>query len=432
MEKIPMKDPVVGRSTLDTITPAISAKTESVFSELQASTLVKQGLEFLKNDDAKTLAEQKEIAAMPAPPFKESARAADYMKRLLALGLKDVRMDSEGNVYGILPGTGKNPKIFVEAHLDTVFPEGTNTNPVEKDGKVFAPGISDNSRGLAEMLSVIRAFNVTGIKPVGDVAFCGTVGEEGLGDLRGMKAFFRDHEDIAASLSLDGTGVQTIRYLATGSHRYEVHFSGPGGHSFSAFGIPSAIHAMGRAIAKIADAQTPTDPKTTFTVGIVNGGTSVNAIAADATMLLDIRSNSPHELLKTESEMLAVLEKAVDEENARWNSNLRVTVEAKLVGDRPAGRQSPDATIVQAAWVATRVLGQEPRLAAASSTNANLPISLGVPAVTLCCGGTDGLGHSPAEWFDPTNAYLGPQRAFLAILGLAGVNGVTQPLMAAQ
>ena len=424
-----MKDPVVGRPKLDTITPTISAETETVFSVLQANPLVKQGLEFFRTDDAKTLAEQKEIAAIPAPPFKESARASDYLKRLLALGLKDVRMDSAGNVYGTLSGTGKGPKIFVEAHLDTVFPEGTNTNPIEKDGKVFAPGISDNSRGLAEMLSVIRAFTATGIRTVGDVIFCGTVGEEGLGDLRGMKAFFRDHKDVAASLSLDGTGVQTIRYLATGSHRYEVHFSGPGGHSFSAFGIPSAIHAMGRAIAKIADVQTPTDPKTTFTVGIVKGGTSVNAIAADATMLLDIRSNSPQQLLKIESEMLPFLEKAVEEENVRWNSDPRVKVEAKLVGDRPAGGQLPDAIVVQAAWLATRMIGQEPRLAPASSTNANLPISIGVPAVTLCCGGTDGLNHSPAEWFDPTNAYLGPQRAFLVIASLAGVDGVTQPLM---
>ena len=427
-----MKDPVVGRSTLDVITPAISTETESVFAALQTNPLVKQGLEFLENNDAKTLAEQKEIAAIPAPPFKENTRATDYMERLLALGLKDVRVDSEGNTYGILPGTGKGPKIFVEAHLDTVFPEGTNTNPVEKDGKVFAPGISDNSRGLAEMLSVVRAFKATGIRTVGDVVFCGTVGEEGLGDLRGMKTFFRDHKNIAASLSLDGAGVQTIRYLATGSHRYEVHFNGPGGHSFAAFGTPSAVHAMGRAIAKIADVQTPTDPKTTFTVGIVKGGTSVNAIAADATMLLDIRSNSPQQLLKIESEMLAFLEQAVDEENARWNSNLRVTVDAKLVGDRPAGTQSADAPIIQAAWAATRMIGQEPRLAAASSTNANLPISIGVPAVTLSCGGTDGLNHSTAEWFDPTNAYLGPQRAFLVILGLAGVNGVTQPLMAPQ
>ncbi|MGA2992577.1 MAG: M20/M25/M40 family metallo-hydrolase [Candidatus Korobacteraceae bacterium] len=366
--------------------------------------------------------------AIPAPPFKEKIRAEYYMKRLQALGLKDVKMDSEGNVYGIRPGNGKGPRIFVEAHMDTVFPEGTNTKPVERDGKIFAPGISDNTRGLTAMLSVIRAFNTSGIRTVGDVIFCGTVGEEGLGDLRGMKAFFRDHRDIAASVDIDGARVQEIVYLGTGSHRYEIHFQGPGGHSFAAFGRPSAIHAMGRAIAKIADVRTPSDPKTTFTVGTVNGGTSVNAIAADATMLLDMRSNSQEELLKMERQIMPLLQKAADEENAHWNSNIKITVATKLVGDRPAGSQSPDATIVQAAWMATRVIGQEPELMTASSTNANLPISIGVPAVTLPSGGEEGFIHAPGEWWDPTNAYLGPQRIFVMILGLAGMDGVTQPL----
>jgi acetylornithine deacetylase/succinyl-diaminopimelate desuccinylase-like protein len=411
------------------VTPQISPEAETVFSKLKASPQVKQGLEFLKSDDANTLAEQKTIVAIPAPPFKEKIRAEYYMKRLQALGLKDVTMDSEGNVYGIRPGAGKGPKIFVEAHLDTVFPEGTNTNPVEKDGKVFAPGISDNTRGLAELLSVIRAFNATGVKTVGDVIFCGTVGEEGLGDLRGMKAFFRDHKDVVASVDLDGAGVQRIMYLATGSHRYEVHFKGPGGHSFSAFGTPSAIHAMGRAIAKIADVQTPSNPKTTFTVGTVSGGTSVNAIAADATMLLDMRSNSQDELLKLERQIMPLLQKAVGEENARWNSKLKITVDVKLVGDRPAGSQSPNAMIVQAAWIATKIIGQEPRLTDAGSTNANLPINIGVPAVTLRSGGAEGFNHAPGEWFDPSNGYLGPQRTFVTILGLVGVDGETQPLM---
>lgn len=409
--------------------PKLSSQTKDAFAKLQSNPQVKLGLEFIKSDDANTVAEQKTIVAIPAPPFKEKVRAEFYMKRLQALGLQNVKMDSEGNVYGIRPGTGKGPKIFVEAHLDTVFPEGTNTKPVERDGKIFAPGISDNTRGLAAMLSVIRAFNVSGIRTVGDVIFCGTVGEEGLGDLRGMKAFFRDHKDIAASVDLDGARVSEIVYLGTGSHRYEIHFKGPGGHSFVAFGRPSAIHAMGRAIAKIADVQTPSDPKTTFTVGTVSGGTSVNAIAADATMLLDMRSNGPEELLKLERQIMPLLQKAADEENARWKSEFKITVEPKLVGDRPAGSQSPDATIVQAAWMATRVIGQQPELTTASSTNANLPISIGVPAVTLTSGGEEGFIHAPGEWWNPTNAYLGPQRIFVMILGLAGVDGVTPPLV---
>lgn len=414
------------------LTPALSPQAEEAFAKIQDHPKIQQGLEFIKNDHTNTTADQKAIVAIPAPPFKEKARGEYYLKRLQELGLKDVKMDSEGNVYGIRPGTGNGPKLFVEAHLDTVFPEGTNTNPVEKDGKLYAPGIADDSRSLAALLSVIRAFNATGITTVGDIIFCGTVGEEGLGDLRGMKAFFRDHRDIAASIDIDGTSVSRITYLATGSHRYEVNFKGPGGHSFGAFGLPSAIHAMGRSIAKIADVETPKEPKTTFTVGVVSGGTSVNSIAANAQLLLDMRSNSQEELLKVEGKILPLFQQGADEENARWNSDKKVTVDIKLVGDRPAGSQSPDAMVVQAAWLATKTIGEEPQLTPASSTNANLPISIGVPAITIGGGGVDGRNHSPDEWFDPTNAYLGPQKIFVTILGLVGIEGVTVPLLPAQ
>jgi acetylornithine deacetylase/succinyl-diaminopimelate desuccinylase-like protein len=408
--------------------PAISPQTAGTFAKIRQSPQVRQGLEFIKNDDASTLAEQKILVAIPAPPFKEKVRGEYYRTHLQALGLQDVKVDAEGNVYGVRPGNGNGPKVLVEAHLDTVFPEGTNTQPVEREGRIFAPGIADNTRGLAALLSVLRAFQATGIHTVGDIIFCGTVGEEGLGNLRGMRAFFREHRDIAASVDIDGTSVTRIAYLGTGSHRYEIHFHGPGGHSFGDFGTPSAIHAMGRAIAKIADVQTPRYPKTTFTVGTGNGGTSVNAIAADAWMFLDIRSNSQEELLSTESKILPLLQRAVDEENARWNSDKKVTVETKLAGDRPAGSQSANSSVVQASWMATEAIGQQPELSGASSTNANLPISLGVPAVTLGSGGESGLSHAPGEWFVPKDAYLGPQKIFLTVLGLAGIDGVAPPL----
>lgn len=418
---------------LATTIPTISLQTDSTFAKLGADAQVKRGLEFIKNDDAVALADLKTIVAIPAPPYKERIRGEYYMKRLQELGLKDVQMDPEGNVYGVRPGTGKGPTLLVEAHLDTVFPEGTNVQPVEKGGKIYAPGISDDSRGLAALLSVIRTFNATGIKTVGDIIFCATVGEEGLGNLRGMKAFFRDHKNIAGSISIDTPAdVRAITYLATGSHRYEINFIGPGGHSFSDFGTPSAIHAMGRAISKIADVQTPADPKTTFTVGIVNGGTSVNAIAAKAQMLIDMRSNSQEELLKVESQILPLIRQAVEEENARWHSDKKVEVEMKLIGDRPAGGQSADNVLVQATWKAIEAVGQKPELVTASSTNANLPISLGVPAVTVGCGGQEGMTHAPGEWFDPTNEYLAPQQIFVSILGLVGVDGVTQPLLPAR
>lgn len=420
-------------SSLATTTATVSPESDGAFKKITADPKVRQGLEFIKNDDAKALADTKAIVVISAPPFKEKVRGEYYMKRLQELGLQGLKTDSEGNVYGIRPGTGKGPRLLVEAHLDTVFPEGTNIQLVEKDGKIYAPGVADDSRGLAVLLSVIRAFQTTGIRTVGDIVFCATVGEEGLGDLRGMKAFFKDHTDIAGVVDIDTPAdVTYITYLGTGSHRYRVTFNGPGGHSFSAFGTPSAIHAMGRAITKIADVQTPLEPKTTFTVGEVSGGTSVNAIAAKAQMLLDMRSNSQQELLKMEKKILSLIQEGADEENARWGGDKKITVDPKLIGDRPAGSQSPDSMIVQAAWMATKAIGQEPKLVEASSTNANWPISMGVPAVMLGIGGMDGATHSPGEWFDPTNEHLAPQKIFLTILGLVGVDGLSQPLLPAK
>ncbi len=407
-----------------TVSPAIN----ELFGRLTALPAVQKGLVYIKDDQANTVAEQKQICEIPSPPFKEQVRAADFQKRLAALGLKDVQMDKEGNVFGLRPGTGKGPTLLVAAHLDTVFAAGTDVKVKEKDGKLYAPGIADDARGLAALLSVVRAFNTTGIKTVGDIIFCGNVGEEGLGDLRGVKALFRDNKDIDGFISIDGTDVGRITYLATGSHRYEVTFSGPGGHSFSAFGRPSAIHAMGRAIAAIADLTTPDDPKTTFTVGMVSGGTSVNAIAAEAKLLMDMRSNREKELLEIEAKFFDALKKAAAEENARWKSD-KITVQTKLVGDRPAGVQPSDSGIVQAAWASAQILGQKPSLGSGSSTDSNLPINLGIPAVTLGGGGKEDNNHSPSEWFDPKDAYLGPQRVFLAILGLMGVEGTSAPLL---
>jgi acetylornithine deacetylase/succinyl-diaminopimelate desuccinylase-like protein len=246
---------------------AVSETSRKTFATLAAAPLVAKALQFIEADDAATLADQKAITVIPAPPFKEQVRAEEYRKRLAALGLKDVRIDAEGNTIGVRAGSGGGPRLVVSAHLDTVFPEGTDVSIKEKDGRLYAPGIADDTRGLAAMLSVIRAFNATGIKTVGDIVFVGTVGEEGLGDLRGVKALFRDDRNIDGFISIDGVDLNRLTTAATGSKRYRMSFKGLGGHSFSAFGLPSAIHAMGRAIAKISDVQTPKEPKTTFTVG---------------------------------------------------------------------------------------------------------------------------------------------------------------------
>lgn len=394
---------------------------------------VKAALDLIKADDAATFAEQKRITEIASPPYKEKVRAEYYLRRMQELGLKDASIDAEGNVIALRKGSGGgHPKLAIAAHLDTVFRAGTDVTVKEKDGTFVAPGLGDDARGLVALLSIIKAMNENGISTVGDILFVGDVGEEGLGNLRGIKALFRDHTDIDGFISIDGLGIDRVVNRATGSHRYEFVFRGPGGHSFQEFGLPSAIHAMGRAIAKIADLQTPSDPKTTFTVGTVSGGTSVNAIASEARMAVDMRSNSTEELLKLEARLLDVVKQAVAEENARWTSD-KLVLDIKLIGDRPAGMVSADSPVVQAAQksVETVAPGRKVILAGAS-TDSNQPMSLGIPAVTIGGGGEGGNWHSVNEWYKPVDGYLGPQRALLAVLLLQGLDGVTRPTLAAR
>lgn len=407
----------------------VSGKVREIYEKLQASDPIQQGIAFLAADHQNTIADQIAINEVPSPPFHEAERAKYYQQKLEEAGLADVRMDQEGNVYGVFKGSCAGPRIFVSAHLDTVFAAGTDVTVHEKDGKLYAPGIADNARGLAAILSVIRALKETGVKTVGDIIFGGDVGEEGLGDLRGVKAFFRENTDVDGYITVDGVKEQIITYLCTGSRRYEITYRGSGGHSWNAFGLPSAIHALGRAIAKISEIRTPSQPKTTFTVGTITGGTSVNSIAAEASMLLDMRSAKEEELKKLESAVMVLLDEAAAEENARWDSD-DIKVEIKLVGDRPAGEQAPDAPIVQAAWAATEAIGLVPEFGPASSTDANLPLSMGIPAIRICGGGAEGHNHSLDEWYNPANGYRGPQKVFMTLLGLVGVEGLTQPLLA--
>jgi acetylornithine deacetylase/succinyl-diaminopimelate desuccinylase-like protein len=406
---------------------------ETAFQAILANPRVSKTLEDIKADDERTLAEQKRITEIPAPPFKEKVRAEYYLKRFQELGLKDASIDSEGNVIALRKGSGGGrPKLVVSAHLDTVFPEGTDVSVKEKDGAILAPGIGDDSRGLAALLSLLKSINANEIATVGDVMFVGTVGEEELGNLRGVKALFRDHTDIDGFISIDGLGISRVVNQATGSHRFEMIFRGPGGHSFQEFGLPSAIHAMGRAIAKISDLQTPSDPKTTFTVGTVVGGTSVNAIAGEARMAVDMRSNSTEELLKLEARLLDLVKVAVAEENARWKSD-KMTVEIKLIGDRPAGIVAMDSPIVQATQRAVSTITRGPRVTfAGSSTDSNMAMSLGIPAVTIGGGGEGGNWHSRNEWYKPVDAWLGPQNALLTVLTLAGLDGVSKPVLAVR
>ncbi len=409
--------------------PPINPATEAVFARLTAHAAVQQAMEFLKADDGRMLKEQIELTEIPAPPFKEAVRAQEYQKRLKALGLADARIDAEGNVIAVRKGSGNGPVLVLSAHLDTVFPEGTDVKVKVKGNRYEAPGIYDDGRGLASLLSVLRALNQNGLKTVGDIVFVGTVGEEELGDLRGVKALFRDNKAIDGFISLDGLDIGRIVNQATGSRRFRIIYTGPGGHSFSAFGLPSATHALGRAIAKISEVRTVDEPKTTFTVGTLKGGTSVNAIAADAELGLDMRSNSAVELKKLEDRIMVLAREAADDENKRWDKKDVIKVEFKLVGDRPAGAGAADSPMVHAARRAVATVGGEVKSLGASSTDSNLPISLDIPAVTLGSGGVGGGSHGPGEWFSPINGWLGPQSTLLTVLSLVGVDSVTAPLL---
>jgi tripeptide aminopeptidase len=409
--------------------PAISAPVEQAFQRILAAPAVKSALAAIEADDERTLRDQIELTEIPAPPFKEAVKAAEFLKRVRALGFADSKIDSEGNVIAVRKGAGNGPTLVVSAHLDTVFPEGTDVKVKKQGERYYAPGIYDDNRGLAALLAVMRAMQGAQIKTLGDIWFVATVGEEELGDLRGVKALFRDNKNIDGFISLDGLSIDRVVNAATGSRRFKIAYVGPGGHSFSAFGMPSATHAMGRAIAKMADVQTPSSPKTTFTVGTVKGGTSVNSIAADAEIGLDMRSNNAAELAKLEATMLAIARAAADEENARWKLPDRVKADIKLVGDRPAGAQASDSMIAQVGVRAAQSLGIKDFSLAASSTDSNTPIALGIPAVTLGGGGIGGGSHSPGEWYSPFKAWLGPQNTLLATLALIGVDGVAEPLL---
>jgi tripeptide aminopeptidase len=415
--------------TLVALASGAASAAEAPADKLVRNTRVKQALDRIKSDDALTLREQIELAEIPAPPFKESARAQEYLRRMQALGLKNAHIDSEGNVVGLREGARRKPLLVLSAHLDTVFPEGTDVKVTQREGRYYGRGLTDDSRGLAAVLAVLRAMEASGIRTVGDVMFVGTVGEEGLGDLRGVKALFRDHPNIDGFISVDSVGGedgQRIVVNATGSHRWEIGFAGPGGHSFGAFGAPSAIQAMGRAIAHISDVRPPADPKTTFTVGVVSGGTSVNTIAAEAKMLVDIRSNSAQALAETEKQIMSAIERGVEEENARWSSN-GIRFEAKLLGDRPAGVSPPEAPIAQAALQSLKALRLPAALLETASTDSNVPINLGIPAATLNGGGEGGGAHGPDEWYKPVDAWQGPQSLLVTTLALVGVADVTSP-----
>lgn len=400
----------------------------AAFSPIISEPRVQAALESIALAEPESIQEQIRLTEIPAPPFMEAKRAEYFLGLLQRRGMQHAYIDAEGNVIVRRKGSGAGPLLAIAAHLDTVFPSDVNTQVEFRDQRYYAPGIGDDTRGLATMLSVIDALDSSGLQTIGDIMFIANVGEEGRGDLRGVKAIFRDHPDIDGFISIDGVGLARITTGGTGSRRFEFQFSGPGGHSFSAFGTPSAIHAMGRTISKIADFETPSLPKTTYTVGTVDGGTSVNTIAGDAVFALDMRSNDPTELARLEASAKAAALAAVVEENARWG-NGDISVAFELIGDRPAGRTNADSALVTTAALAYDGLNLPLMSLHTSSTDSNLPMSLGIPAITIGGGGEGGGAHTLQEWFAPTNSHQGPQLAFMLALGLTGIEGVSPALL---
>ena len=381
---------------------------------------VEAALEAARHNEPQVLDRQARLCEIPAPPFHEEARGRELTRLFHELGLQNVHTDKAGNVIGVRPGASAHPNLVLAAHLDTVFPEGTDVK-VTRDATIMkGPGIGDDCRGLAVMLGVIQDLRDARVRTPGAITFVADTGEEGLGDLRGMKELFYAgmKGQIDKFVSLDGNALGIVN-AGVGSYRFRVTFKGPGGHSFTSFGMANPIQAMGRAIAKIDALQVPADPKTTFNVGRVGGGTSVNSIPAEAWMEVDMRSSAAAPLKTLQENVRAAVAAAVEEENRRWNNPRgQVSFILEVAGVRPTGVTPADSPIVSTAVAVTKAFGGDGRLGE-SSTDANIPMSLGIPAITIGGGGRGSGAHSPGEAFDSRDSYLGTQRALLLVVALA-------------
>jgi len=379
---------------------------------------VSKALSYLEANHERHFSKQVEIAEIPAPTFHEAERARFMEKEFRRVGLKNIEIDQQGNVLGWRPGKSART-LVVAAHLDISFAKGVNTKVRREGSRYFGPGLGDDSRGLTALLALAEALDHGAIETNRTLLFVANVGEEGLGDLNGMKYLFQQgphRAKLDSFISIDGVDPARIVNGGTGVKRYRVTIKGPGGHSYGNFGRPNAVHAAGRIVNRLASIEVPRSPRTTYNVGKIEGGTAINAIAEDCAMEIDLRSENPGELDKLELKFLEAVRLGVAEENQfRSESGKQLTVDSKLVGFRPAGQTSETSAIVRAALWAVRSTGHTASLQF-SSTDSNLPISLKIPAITLGGGGRGDNAHSLDEWYEPANGWKGPQTVLLTIL----------------
>jgi tripeptide aminopeptidase len=412
------------RAEMPDLTPAMQEEV----SRLAASPEVRSAFNWFRVQEPQLTHWQMEMARIPAPPFGEAARAAWLAERFREVGLDDIRIDDVGNVFGTHPGFGRR-YVALSAHIDTVFPANTPLNIRQQGSRIYGPGVSDNGAGVAAMLAIAALLRAVRIRHALPFVFIGNVGEEGEGDLRGMRHIFstpRWKDSIAYSLVLDGAGADTIVAEALGSRRFEVIVRGPGGHSWSDFGAPNPIVILAKAIETFAATPVPSTPKTTFNIGVIRGGTSVNSIPESASMKVDIRSTSMAEMERLEQSLRLALNRAVEEETltAEMRSAAQkrpgVSCEVVVIGSRPAGELSPGARILQVIRAVDAQLSNAAQVQRAS-TDANIPLSLGLEAIAIGGGGSGGGAHTLQEWFDSNGRELALKRILLTMLALAGV-----------
>src|SRR4051812_41530415 len=402
------------------------AFTRQEIVRLASSATVRSAFNWFRLQEAKLAHWQLELARIPAPPFGESARSQWLATEFNELGLQEGHQDQVGNVFGAHPGHGSS-YISLSAHLDTVFPAGTPLNVRQQGSRLYGPGVSDNGAGVTAMLAIAAALQSVGISHALPLLFVGSVGEEGEGDLRGMRHIFsspRWKNSIQASLILDGAGTDTIVTEALGSRRFEVIVRGPGGHSWSDFGVPNPIVVLARIIHEFAQTAVPTSPKTIFNVGVIRGGTSVNSIPESASMRVDVRSTSGEEMEKLEASLRRSAERVLAQErlateNRAGARKSGLSLEIVLIGNRPAGELDPNSRILQAIRAVDSFLGNSAHVQRAS-TDANIPLSIGREAIAIGGGGSGGGAHTLQEWFECNGRELGLKRILLTLLVLAG------------